>query len=163
MFTRTAHFVHAYNFSYLFVCLSSYFCHRGRKVLWPEQCSGNWEKVLFLLMLWMFCVNMYTSAMLPTPTPSSWLFSFLFHVTLPYIFSFLVLFLCERTTSGLPAPLFCLRYCFHIYSGILGKLINCRKHSESILLVFSAYLLPLPFCCHSLNKLLQNVFENKGT
>lgn len=76
---------------------------------------------------------------------------------------FFILFLCEWTTSGLPAPLFCLRYCFHIYPGILEKLIYYRKLSGSMLLVFKAYLLPLPFCCHSLNKLLQNIFENKGT
>lgn len=28
-----------------------------------------------------------------------------------------------------------------------------------MLLVFQAYLLPLPFSCHSLNKLLQNIFD----
>lgn len=162
-FTHTAHFVHTYNFSYLFACLSSYFCYRGRNVLRPEQCSWNWEKMLFLLMLWMFCMNIYASAMFPTPIPFSWLFSFLFMLLYLTFFLFFILFLCEWTNSGLPGPLSCLRYCFHIYPGILEKLIYCRKLSGSMLLVFRAYLLPLPFCCHSLNKLLQNIFENKGT
>lgn len=88
--TNSARFVHTYNFSYLFSCLFSYFCHRGRKILWPEQDSGNWEKVLFLFILWIFCINMYTSIMFPNPVPSSWLFFFLFHVTLSYIFYFLI-------------------------------------------------------------------------
>lgn len=145
----------------IFACLYSCFCLRGRKVAWPKQWSENWE--VFLLLLWMFCVNMGTYAMFLTPIPASWLFSFLFHVTLPYISSFLTLFLCEWTTSGLTALFSCLRSCFHIYKGMLENLTYYRKHIENMLSVLRAYLSPLLFCYHSLNKLLQNIFENKGT